>query len=238
MVKTLSHKIIWDDDWIIEHHKHDKSIKRLCEAYNKDHNMDMNINTFGWHVHYSLGLGEKYRPLTEDENAFFLENYCDKSNNEFLDAFEKRFGWRPNRKKLNMKAHNLGMHKTKETKRKSNLETIDALKRPVGSERKDYDGFYKVKVGVDESGKPIWKRKHIVIWEEANGPIPEGYVIMFKDGDRSNLDLDNLVCVPRSFPGYFATFGKRDPATPELNEVKFKYCEFQEELKKKEKEDG
>ncbi len=33
---------------------------------------------------------------------------------------------------------------------------------------------------------------HRVVWEEANGPIPEDYHIHHKDGDRANNDLSNL----------------------------------------------
>lgn len=33
---------------------------------------------------------------------------------------------------------------------------------------------------------------HHVIWEEANGPIPKGSKIFFKDGDSLNCELDNL----------------------------------------------
>ena len=34
--------------------------------------------------------------------------------------------------------------------------------------------------------------EHRVVWEQANGPIPNAYHIHHKDGDRSNNDLSNL----------------------------------------------
>lgn len=37
-----------------------------------------------------------------------------------------------------------------------------------------------------------WKPLHRHLWEEANGPIPFGMNVVFKDGDTLNCDLDNL----------------------------------------------
>ncbi len=36
------------------------------------------------------------------------------------------------------------------------------------------------------------KREHRLVWEEAYGPIPEGYHIHHKNGDGLDNDLDNL----------------------------------------------
>lgn len=70
-----------------------------------------------------------------------------------------------------------------------------------------------------------WVAKHRYIWEQANGPIPKGYSIMFLDGDYTNCDLDNLICVPN---GYLAAMNSRHWVTddPELNKLKVKYCEL------------
>ena len=43
-----------------------------------------------------------------------------------------------------------------------------------------------------------WISKHRLIWEEANGPIPEGHTIIFKDGNIRNFDLNNLALVSRA----------------------------------------
>ena len=36
------------------------------------------------------------------------------------------------------------------------------------------------------------KRLHRAVWEHHNGPVPKGYHVHHKDGDRSNNDIDNL----------------------------------------------
>jgi len=48
------------------------------------------------------------------------------------------------------------------------------------------NGYYKL----DVEGKK--KYLHRVIWEEANGQIPDGMVVDHVDGDKTNNDLSNL----------------------------------------------
>lgn len=64
---------------------------------------------------------------------------------------------------------------------------------PKGSERVNSDGYLDVKV--EEPNK--WRAKHRLIWEAAHGPIPKGHAIIFADGDKTNVQLDNLVLVSR-----------------------------------------
>ncbi|MCL1951738.1 MAG: HNH endonuclease [Oscillospiraceae bacterium] len=67
--------------------------------------------------------------------------------------------------------------------------------RPVGSERIDNkDGYTWVKVA--EPNK--WRLKHRVIWEEVRGAIPDEYILIFKDGDKGNITVDNLALVSRA----------------------------------------
>lgn len=65
--------------------------------------------------------------------------------------------------------------------------------RQVGDERFE-QGYWWVKV--DDNGK--WALKHREVWKNHYGVVLEGSEsILFKDGDSSNLDIDNLFCVPR-----------------------------------------
>jgi len=65
--------------------------------------------------------------------------------------------------------------------------------RETGAERIDEDGYTVVKVG-----NRNWQFKHRMLWEAANGPIPDGYSLWFKDGNRQNITLDNLELIPFS----------------------------------------
>lgn len=59
---------------------------------------------------------------------------------------------------------------------------------PVGSETKTSDGYWKVKIADPKT----WKMKHVLLWENAYGPIPKGKFVTFLDGNRDHCVLDNL----------------------------------------------
>lgn len=40
-----------------------------------------------------------------------------------------------------------------------------------------------------------WAKKHYLIWEEVNGPVPDGYRLLFLNGNRQDIRLDNLELV-------------------------------------------
>ena len=66
--------------------------------------------------------------------------------------------------------------------------------KPIGHERIDpKDGYIYVKVSDD---LPM-QLKHRYVWEQANGEVPEGYVVAFRDGNRQNCDLSNLYLLSR-----------------------------------------
>lgn len=76
---------------------------------------------------------------------------------------------------------------------------------PIGSERVNGDGYVDVKVA-DGKKQKNWKGKHILIWEEHNGPVPDGHVVIFGDGNNRNFDIKNLILVSRS---QLATLNKK-----------------------------
>lgn len=70
--------------------------------------------------------------------------------------------------------------------------------RPVGSERIDTEGYTLIKVSNEGCKHKMWALKHRIVWEQHHKKkIPRGSVIIFADGDRSNLSIDNLICVTR-----------------------------------------
>ena len=64
---------------------------------------------------------------------------------------------------------------------------------PVGSEKVLKSGYILIKTG--DPG--IWELKHKYIWEQKYGKIPEGYVLLFADGNKQNVTLENLRIVSR-----------------------------------------
>ena len=66
--------------------------------------------------------------------------------------------------------------------------------KSVGTERVDTEGYVYIKVAEPD----VWRLKHRVLWEEVNGPIPENYKLIFADGNRQNVSIENLVLVSSS----------------------------------------
>ncbi|WP_339869009.1 HNH endonuclease signature motif containing protein [Pseudohongiella nitratireducens] len=66
---------------------------------------------------------------------------------------------------------------------------------PIGTvSRTTRDEYLKRKVAQPNT----WVFVHIDTWEKHHGPIPDGYVVSFIDGDRENCDISNLELISRS----------------------------------------
>lgn len=62
-----------------------------------------------------------------------------------------------------------------------------------GHERISKDGYIEVRVSEGN-----YQHKQRVIWEQHFGTIPEGYIIAFKDGVKTNIDPSNLKIITRA----------------------------------------
>lgn len=71
---------------------------------------------------------------------------------------------------------------------------VPANHKPVGYERLTRDGYIEVKVS--EPNKFVLK--HRMFWEQVNGPIPKGYNVQFRNGNREDITADNLYLISRS----------------------------------------
>lgn len=70
--------------------------------------------------------------------------------------------------------------------------------RPIGAERTSKDGILYRKAADTGVKKADWKAAHVIAWEELNGPLPAGQIVVFRDRNRENLSPDNLIAVTRA----------------------------------------
>lgn len=71
--------------------------------------------------------------------------------------------------------------------------------RPLWSERIDSDGYVKLSIP-ENRGTGLatrYKNKHVWLWEKENGPVPNGSVVIFKDGNDRNFEKTNLILITR-----------------------------------------
>jgi hypothetical protein len=69
---------------------------------------------------------------------------------------------------------------------------------PVGSERVTRDGIRQRKTHDDGPPHRRWKSVHMILWEESNGAVPAGHIVVFKDRNTQNIDIGNLELVTRA----------------------------------------
>lgn len=92
-----------------------------------------------------------------------------------------------------MKGLNIG---GKETQFKKGQKPLNH--RPIGSERLTKDGYRQRKI--TDTGYPPkdWVGIHRLIWEAEHGPVPNGCIVRFKDGNKQNITLENLELISQS----------------------------------------
>lgn len=89
---------------------------------------------------------------------------------------------------------------------------------PVGAIVVNDNGYKLRKKQMEGTLWERWEFLHRALWVEHNGPIPEGMLVTFRDGNKANCDLDNLMLVTR---GENATLTKLELRSedPDLTET-------------------
>lgn len=152
--------------------------------------------------------------FTKDQGKFIADNVKGLGNKELTERFNKHFklslgvnqikAYKKNNKlssELNGQFKKGHIPANKGTKGLHKGGVATQFKKgntphnhmPVGTERINGDDYVDIKIA--EPNK--WRGKHILVWEEHNGPVPEGHAVIFGDGNNRNFEIDNLICVSR-----------------------------------------
>lgn len=68
---------------------------------------------------------------------------------------------------------------------------------PIGHERITRDGILERKISDTGVTRVDYKPVHRLLWLEAGYSILPGHIVVFKDGNRSNICIENLECISR-----------------------------------------
>ncbi|TDT90771.1 HNH endonuclease [Pseudodesulfovibrio indicus] len=150
---------------------------------------------------------------TKEQKEFLREGYRSMDFHTLTAAFNDQFG--ENRSELAIqgavKSH--GLYGEREPGMRLNWT------KEIGAERIcPTTGFVVLKVSQPNpyrGGQTMQRHKHRAIWEDANGPVPEGYCLRFLDGDKLNCTLENIDLFTRT-ESLFMSLLKHDSAPPEL----------------------
>lgn len=106
---------------------------------------------------------------------------------------------------------------------------------PVGSIRKTKAGYLIKKVKERGYQWERWKLLHRLVWEENNGPIPEGYIVGFRDGNKENCEPDNLVLMTMGENAVMNKRGYRETGSVEIADVGLSLIRLESAAKKRRK---
>lgn len=197
-----------DLEWLTEHYPTMTNIDTLLDDYERE---------FGWRPNkhgvyckaHNLGLrkapigghGERAERAIvwskePEMEAWMLEHDHGQRSDELKREWFERWGFNISRQQISLFRSSHG----KQTRRSHG----GGAPVPVGTERESKDGYIVIKFrekAVVPMSKDNWKLKHVWVWEQANGPLPEGHCVYFADGDKRNFEPDNLVAVPQSLVG-------------------------------------
>jgi len=220
----MSHRYIEAEINFIKENCKGKTTYELTDIFNKQFSTDLTrnkIKAFMTNHHFTSDIDRKFlnqfhpRKYTEEQRNFIEENIKGKSTNELTEEFNRCFGLNINANSIRAFIKNNALKSGLDCKFKIDHIPFNKDKkgiwykgsektwfkkgntpinhRPLGSERVTVDGYTEIKVA--EPNK--WRLKQQLVWEEHNGPIKKGYAVIFGDGNRQNLDIDNLILVTR-----------------------------------------
>lgn len=161
-------------DYIIENHK-GKSLTELANEVNEKFNLNVNRVSIG-------NLKSRLRMSQGITLEYARNDGCFKKGQT---SFNKG-------KKWNEYMSEEGQANSRKTTFKKGNTPVNH--REVGSERINVDGYIEIKVA--EPNK--WDLKHRVIYRQHYGEIPQGYNIIFLDGNKRNLNINNLKAVSKA----------------------------------------
>ncbi|MDI9412754.1 MAG: HNH endonuclease signature motif containing protein [Bacillota bacterium] len=177
-------------------------------SFKKNHNLRSNTRV-------GVEPGQPTKLFPAEIFYYILENYRGVGPKEMMERLNSKFGTEYshqqlksfyNNRKLNSGLdgrfkpgrvpHNKGtrgLHKGGEATqfKKGNLPHNY---QPVGTVRVNSEGYIDIKI----ADPNVWKGKHILVWEQHNGPVPEGHCVIFGDRNRRNFDPENLILVSRA----------------------------------------
>lgn len=86
--------------------------------------------------------------------------------------------------------------RVREKQFKKGMTPVNEL--PIGTITTNSYGYKIRKKQMEGSLWERWEFLHRAVWEEHNGLIPEGMIVSFKDGNKLNCDINNLMLLTSS----------------------------------------
>jgi hypothetical protein len=69
---------------------------------------------------------------------------------------------------------------------------------PIGTTRISKDGYLERKVTDTGCPQKHYVGEHRLLWEKHHGPVPAGHAVVFRDGEKTHITIENLELVSRA----------------------------------------
>lgn len=122
-----------------------------------------------------------------------VSNSKEMTRKELTESFNKRFSTSISVKSITNKCNSLKSFGKEE-------------RHSIGDIVKRSDGYLLIKISNDKT-IPKYKRwvlLHRYVWEQNYGKMPNGKVVIFKDSDKENCDISNLMLVEKGVSSIMA----------------------------------
>ena len=132
-------------------------------------------------------------PYTHDQLAFMAEHGADMTTAELTSALNTAFNTNHTAASVRTVLKQLGVKKSKETRSRNCAMNGD----PIGSE-KIIGGYRYIKVRKSSGGfYKDWEREICLVYKNAYGDIPEGYMVVTLNGDKLDACPENLALISK-----------------------------------------
>ena len=179
---------------------------------------------------------------TREEEKWIVENVDEFENSIGLTkAFNEKFNKSKNVDAIKAKLHRLlPEHDYGWSGGQVKGFGISVTAVPIGTESWK-GGYLYIKINdkplpknfTGDERKINWRTKHQWLWEQTYGEVPEGHIVIFLDGDRTNFNLDNLYCTSRKIQTVMMR-NKWFSDNPEITLTAIKWAELHYAIKQQE----
>lgn len=194
------------EEWLKAHYYEYETIKSLTNAFNSQFGTMASIEAVQQRsCHLGLHSNKFKTPhnYTEEQKDFIRENYGKYNRRVVYEMFCEHFGI-TDVSFMGFRAYISNSMKLRlEEKNKFCTAGFEQKRLPIGAIRKQ-GGMWFIKVddkigkrGSHDAERHNWQEYCRYVWEQHYGKIPEGYSIVFLDGNRDNCVIDNLDCVDK-----------------------------------------
>ena len=132
-------------------------------------------------------------PYTQEQLDFMTEHGADMTTAELTSALNTAFNTNHTAASVRTVLKRLGIKKSKETRSRNCAMNGD----PIGSE-KIIGGYRYIKVRKSSGGfYKDWEREICLVYKNAYGDIPEGYMVVTLNGDKLDARPENLALISK-----------------------------------------